>query len=205
MMSTMRKHFGPILFSLCLGAVLCCTSGRADTITFETLPDENFFAGGGQNIAGFYPGLTFGPYVTGLSVSRFGGYSDAAFPPHSGDVVVWSAFDPNIDVAFATPQALVGFWFTSLDLITLSAYYGGSNLLGSVIGYPNTDGFTGTSSYLEFTGTGIASVSITGAASQYVVDDLTFGTTTVVPEPGSLFLLGTAVTAVALLRFRRPR
>ena len=60
MMSTMRKHFGPILFSLCLGAVLCCTSGRADTITFETLPDENFFAGGGQNIAGFYPGQSVG-------------------------------------------------------------------------------------------------------------------------------------------------
>ena len=75
--------------------VVCALSAKADmvSINFEDLPDAYFFSAGGQNIGTFYSGVTFGPYVTGLSVSRFGGYGDAAYPPHSGDVVVWSAFD----------------------------------------------------------------------------------------------------------------
>ena len=81
-------------------------------ITFEDPPDANFFSTGGQSIGNFYSGLTFGPAVTGSSVSRFGDYDNAGFPPHSGDVVIWDATDPTITISFALP---IIFW----DLVHL--------------------------------------------------------------------------------------
>ena len=170
---------------------------NAGVIDFEDLPDAYFFSSGGENIGSYYSGVTFGPYVTGLSVTRFGGYDDAAYPPHSGDVVVWSAFDDPMTLVFDSPQSVVSFWFTSLNPITMTAYDSGTNSLGSVTGDANTDGTTGTSGFLEFDGTGIASVAISSAASQYVMDDLRFATTeTTVPEPGSVVLIGTALCLV---------
>ena len=60
-------------------------------LTFADLPDTYFFSSGGKNIGAYYPGMTFGPNVTALSVSRFGGFNSGAFPPHSGDVAIWDA------------------------------------------------------------------------------------------------------------------
>jgi hypothetical protein len=75
----------------------------ANVITFEDLPDAYFFSSGDQNIGDFYSGITFGPDVTVLSTSRFGGYDSSGFPPHSGDVVIWDAVDPTITIDFASP------------------------------------------------------------------------------------------------------
>lgn len=186
---------------------------RADIVSldFENLPDAYFFSAGGQNIGSYYSGVTFGPYVTGLSVSRFGGYSDTAYPPHSGDVVVWSAYDDTMTLDFSGLETEVSFWYTSQNPITLAAYDSGNNLLGSVLGTANTDGTTGFSSYLEFDGAGIESASITSAAGQYVIDDLSFGpnTPSTVPESNSTLLLA-AMTFGMLgvawkLSRRRPR
>ena len=100
-------------------------------------------------------------------------------------------------LAFDSPQSVVNFWFTSLNPITMTAFDSGTNSLGSVTGGANTDGTTGTSSFLEFDGTGIASVAISSAASQYVVDDLKFGKTeATVPEADSVVLFGTMLCGV---------
>ena len=190
-----------LLHLSCFLALYAIGNGKLNAGTvfldFENLPDAYFFSSGGQNIGNYYSGVTFGPYVTGLSVSRFGGYSDAAYPPHSGDVVVWSAFDDPMTLVFDSPQSSVSFWFTSLNPITMTAYDSGTNSLGSVTGDANTDGTAGTSSFLEFDGTGIASVAVSSAAGQYVMDDLTFANNgTAVPEPGSGVLIGTALCVV---------
>jgi hypothetical protein len=146
--------------------------------------------------------VTFGPYVTGLSVSRFGGYDDSGFPPESGDVVVWSAFDDPMTLSFSSDETLVSFWYTSLNPITLTAYDDSSNFLGSIMGLANTDGTAGTPSLLEFDGTGIGSVAISSAAGQYVMDDLTFsGTTNGIPEPSSAVLV--AATLGLSVAFRK--
>src|ERR1019366_726959 len=121
-------------------------SAYAGVITFEDLPDAYFFNSGDQNIGNYYPGITFGPDVTGLSVSRFGGYDDSGFPPHSGDVVIWDASDPTITIDFASAIPFLGIWYTSYDPLTLEAFGASSNLLGTVVGNPNTDGTTGTTS-----------------------------------------------------------
>jgi|GEM_PF-1285164 len=171
------------------------------TLTFEDLPDVNLFSSGGQNIGDFYPGITFGPDITGLSVSRFGGYDDSGFPPHSGDVVIWDPSDSTINISFDSAIQSFGIWYTTFDPLTLQAFDSGSNLLGTVIGNPNTDGSTGTSSLLSFSGTGITSVTLTSTPGFFVLDDLTADTgTSTVPEPSSLAL---SVTAIALLLGRK--
>ncbi|MEX2262540.1 MAG: PEP-CTERM sorting domain-containing protein [Bryobacteraceae bacterium] len=187
------------LFTL-LSLALISAPAFSVTVSFEDLPSENFFNDTGANVASFYAGLTFGPGVTGLSVTRFGGYSDAAFPPHSGDVVVWSAFDFDTTIAFATPQAVVGLWYTSFDFLTLTAYDIGNSPLGSVVGNPNTDGFVGVSNFLSVSFPGISSVVISGLPSAFVFDDLTFSTTAAVPEPSSAILFGTAIAVLVLRR-----
>jgi len=172
-------------------------------LNFEDLPDTYFFSAGGQNIGSFYPGVTFGPYVTGLSVSRFGGYDDGGFPPHSGDVVIWSAFDDPMTLTFSFDETEVSFWYTSLNPITITGYDSSDDLIGSVMGDANTDGTTGISSFLEFDGVGIASVAVSSAAGQYVIDDLTFSNeTTSTPEPIPVFLVPTGLVLLLSLRRR---
>jgi hypothetical protein len=200
-------------YKLILGAavLLCCvTASYADMVVlnFEDLPDANLFSSGGQNIGGLYSGVTFGPYVTGLSVSRFGGYDNAAYPTHSGDVAVWSVFDNDTTLVFSVPQDSVSFWYTSLDPITLTAFDFGSGNLGSIVGAANTDGTTGTSSLLSITGSGIASVTISSSAGQYVFDDLEFGTDAgmpPVPEPSTLVLSITMLTVCGIFSRRRKQ
>lgn len=144
--------------------------------TFEDLPDAYFYSSGDQNIGSYYAGITFGPNVTGLSVSRFGGYDDSGFPPHSGDVVIWDATDATINISFDSPLESFGIWYTSYDPLTLDAYDSGSNLLGEVVGDSNTDGTTGTSSFLSLSALGIQDVTLTSTPGFFVLDDMTIGT-----------------------------
>ena len=153
-----------------------------------------------MNVGSFYLGLTFGPDVTGLSVTRFGGYNDAGFPPHSGDVVVWSAFDFDTTITFAVPLVSVGIWYTSFDFLTLTAYDATNSLLGSVVGDPNTDGFFGVSQFLGISAPGISSVVISGIPGFFVFDDLTYEP---VPEPASVVLVGSGLALLLLVRRRR--
>jgi hypothetical protein len=144
-------------------------TANAGVVTFEDLPGVYFFGGGGQNIGNFYPGITFGPNVTGLSGSRFGGYASDAFPPHSGDVVIWDATDPTITITFASALTSFGIWYTSFDPLTLEAFDASSNFLGAVVGNPNTDGTTGTTSFLSFANPGVAWVDLTGSAGLFTL------------------------------------
>jgi hypothetical protein len=194
-----RNYTGcAVLLSIFSGGLMA----NCGVLDFEDLPDTYFFSSGGQNIGNFYPDVTLGPYVTGLSESRFGGYDDAAFPPHSGDVVVWSPFDDPMTLAFSSPETVVGFWYTSLNPITLTVYDASNNLLGSMTRPANTDGTTGISTYLEFDGANIALVTISSGAGQYVLDDLSVGGVgTSVPEPGT-GLLSLAAGGILALRLR---
>jgi hypothetical protein len=184
-------RYSPFRFVLVL-FVLGLTSAYAGVVTFEDLPDAYFFNGDGQNIGNFYAGVTFGPNVTGLSVSRFGGYASDAFPPHSGDVVIWDATDPTITISFDTPVTWFGVWYTSFDPLTLEAFDASNNLLGTVLGGPNTDGTTGATSFLVFSDSGIASVNLTSSPGLFTLDDVT----TTVPEPSTFVLLATAFIGV---------
>jgi hypothetical protein len=193
-----------------LYALLLVTGTTASTvINFEDLPDAYFYSSGDENIGTYYSGITFGPDVTALSVSRFGGYDSSGFPPHSGDVAIWDATDATINISFASPITSFGIWYTTFDPLTLAAFDGSSDLLGTVIGDPNTDGTTGTSSFLSFSGTGIEDVTLTSTPGFFVLDDLTIGAgTSAVPEPRSFAVNSISLAvfgAMSLMRSRRRR
>jgi hypothetical protein len=185
----------------------CVTHPAAASVlyTFEDLPDTYFYSSGGQNIGNFYPGIMLGPDVTGLSVSRFGGYDDSGFPPHSGDVVIWDATDATINISFFPGLQSFGIWYTSFDPLTLEAFDSANNLLGTAIGDPNTDGTTGTSSFLSFSEPGIQSVTLTSTPGFFVLDDMTIDTgTAATPEPRSVGLLAAGLL-IMCSRFRREK
>lgn len=178
--------------------VLLLTSvspGIADVIDFEALPSANMFSGGGQNIGSLYPGVTFGPNVTGLDLT-----GSAAFPPHSGSVAVWDPFDLTVTISFADPQTNVGFWYTSFDLLTFSAFDSANTLLTSAIAAANTDGTTGSSDFISLSAPNISSVTLEGSPGGYVFDDLTLtsGQASPVPEPSSVVLLSAPLVILCL-------
>jgi hypothetical protein len=179
---------------------------HADVITFEDLPDANMFLGGGQNVGTFYPGVDFGPDVTGFNFNDF--VNPAAFPAHSGNIVVWSATSNTTNIGFSKALTSVGIYYTSIDNLTLEAFDGHGKSLGSILGSPNTDGFVGTSNPLFLNNlSDIESITLTGVAQDFVFDDLTFtpqsGPPSGVPEPSSLFLLSTGVLALAAFARRK--
>ncbi len=143
-------------------------------VSFSDLPDANFFSGGGQNIGGHYPAFTLGPNVTGLSVSRFRGYNNSAYPPQSGDVAIWDPADPTIAVTFAAAVQTFSIWYTSFDPLTLRAYDQNNNLLGTVAGLPNSDGTVGTPSQISFSNPAIRTVRISGSPGQFTLSLLSY-------------------------------
>lgn len=197
-------HLNSFLITAIVTLGISSLSRAATIYTFEDLPDAYFFSSGNQNIGAFYSGITFGPDVTGLSVSRFGGYDDSGFPPHSGDVVIWDASDATIDISFDSPLDSFGIWYSTFDPLTLQAFDSGNNLLGTAIGEPNTDGTTGTSSFLTLSDAGIQSVMLTSTPGFFVLDDLAIVTgTNSVPEPASLTVLSLGLSLLWLTARRR--
>jgi hypothetical protein len=178
-------------------------TGTAGVITFEDLPQDYMYWGGGQNIGSYYTGVTFGPNVTGLDLT-----GSTAYPPHSGSIAVWDPVDLTVTISFDTPQAVVGVWYTSFDLLDFAAYDSGNNLLSSVVAPANTDGTTGNSDFVSLTVPNIASVTLMGPAGGYIFDDVTFSeNANATPEPASIVLLLSLATLLlagymALRQFR---
>ncbi len=194
----------PVLLAAALFAPL--KAATVSILDFEDLPEAYFFSSGGQNIGSYYSGIDFGANVTGLSVSRFGGYDSAAFPPHSGDVDVWDPVDLVMTITFESPLQSVGFWYTSYDPLTLRAYDSGDNLLGLAVGGPNTDGTTGTSSFISIQARDIRLVAISSSPGLYVLDDLTIDTgTSGVPEPSAAELMLIGIGYLVIVRKRRDQ
>lgn len=195
--------FGGLLIALTASSV------RATTIiTFEDLPDAYFYSAGDQNIGTYYAGITFGPNVTGLSVSRFGGYDNSGFPPESGDVVIWDATDATITISFASPLDSFGIWYTTYDPLTLQTFDSSSNLLDTAVGTPNTDGTTGTTSFLSLSDAGISSVTLTSTPGYFTLDDMTIDPAPgAIPEPSSwpLLALGLLILYCVDYRKRHPQ
>ena len=175
------------------------SSAYADVIDFESLPDVYMFTGGGQNIGSYYSGVDFEPNVTGLDLT-----GSTAFLPHSGSIAVWDPVDLTATIYFFDPESMVGVWYTSLDLLTLTAFDGSNNNLGSNVGAANTDGTTGSSDFLAITAPDIAYVTLVGPPGGYVFDDVTFtpqGTSST-PEPSSIVLVGICASVFLLGRRR---
>jgi hypothetical protein len=163
---------------------------QAGTIDFESLPD-------GTLVTTQYPGLIFTNAIAltaGISLNEF------EFPPRSGTTVI-SDFGGSLSIAFRTPIASFGGYFTYLVPLTLLALDAGGNPVASASSAFGTNlaclagapcsGYPGSSPNewikVGFTG-GIARIIITGnlEGESFALDDAIY--TSTVPEPANTFL-----------------
>lgn len=140
-------------------------------LDFENLPDEYLALGLGQNLADYYPGVTFGPEVTVLDRNRLG-YQDLYFPPHSGDAVVWPG--TNLDYIRADFTDFVcdhvQLWYTCYNPIYLEAYDASDQSIATATGPLNPS----TNNLLSVTADNIAYVIIHDDGSTLTIDDFAF-------------------------------
>lgn len=179
-----------------------------------TIDLESF--GDGELLTNQIPNLTFANtavITAGLSLNELD------FPPHSGSNVAYDA-GGAMSIAFASPLAAFGGYFTYVVPVTIEAFSPAHVSLGQITSafgsnvVSTGDAGSAPNEFLQlaFAG-GIASVTITGdfLGNSFVLDDLlltaldtTPPPSQPVPEPGTLALLAAGLAAVTT-RSRRQR
>jgi hypothetical protein len=199
-MSRLRFRLGVIL--LALVAIQSRAWAAPITIDFDNL--QEFDA-----VTNQFAGLTF---ANATVLAAGSSLNDLEFPPHSGANVILDDAGP-ISIAFAAPIFSLSGFFTYLSPLTITAFDGTDNLLGSVtstfltnLALSGNPGSTSNELLALAFQTGISRVSIAADPSggSFVLDDLTFDhapAPSSVPEPGTLSLMG---LGVAML-FRKAR
>jgi hypothetical protein len=152
------------------------------------------------------PGVTFTNGTVLQSGAVGGSLNEIDFPPVSGTGVVFDGGGP-VRIDFAAPIDLFSGYFTYVAPLSIQAFDAGNGLLGTVsassannLGAPNE--------LLSFALAGISSVIITGdpLGGSFTLDDVSYQTqatdVTVVPEPGTVLLLGTGLAVLARKRQR---
>ena len=207
-------------------AILVCSIGLISTkpsiaaasvlIDFESLTDlepvTNQFSS---------QGVLFSNTTALVSGLLGGTLNEINFPPHSGDVVITHNFS-EVDASLALPMVLtfnlgpvssVSGFFTYTDAgaqdpangtkLSVSAFNPSGDLLGTT--FSSVSSNLGNQEFLQLTGFGpIGHVEIAGGVNgTFTMDDLQFDTASVsvVPEPASLWMLGTGL--MTLIGFRR--
>ncbi|MBC8368060.1 hypothetical protein H8E52_11665 [bacterium] len=161
------------LYAILALALLSVSAASAlEVIDFEGIPQDYWYFGGAVNLGSYYSGVTFGP-TTYILETQIYGYNDASYPPHSPVSVAVSISDPNIRADFTTGTVShVGVWYTSGagTGLYLEGYDAGNNLVASTWGADNT----GTNSFLEINGAGIAYAIIHDSGDFFTIDDFEY-------------------------------
>lgn len=188
---------------LCLAAAAPAHAGLI-TYNFDGIDD-------GTSLTNQYAGLQF----TNATVLRAGiGLNEFAFPPFSGDGVV---FDDGgaIGITFDAPVQAVTGRFTYGGTLTILAYDSADQLIAAATSQWNSNVADGTGDIGSMTNELLGLTSAGGLISRIVIgttlgsgslvlDDLAVTTAAVdVPEPGTLLLV--ALGLPALLWSGRPR
>jgi hypothetical protein len=171
------------------------------TIDFESLSDSDI-------VTNQFAGLAFSNTIAltaGISLNEF------EFPPQSGSTVVSDNGGP-ITIDFATLQGKVDGFFTYTTQLTLTAFDGSNTNVSSVTSAfgsnPALSGDVGSAPNEHLSvafAAGIDHITITGdpSGASFTLDDLTFTpTSTAVPEPATLLLLGSGLAALVGCRVR---
>jgi PEP-CTERM motif len=209
-----------------LGFLLVFSAGAtagATTINFEQYAD-------GTQIIHQYTGVTFSNALELTDKPITGTLNSVVFPPHAGigvitdqspvgtpDPLFGKPTDPNaiLGILFSSPQTGASFYYAAQSNLTVSIY-NSSNVLIDQLTAPGGLTFPGgkpTGKSVLFSVSGLPAFSNilvsdkSGIQEGFVLDDLTFGTTTpppsVVPEPGSWMLLGSGLVMMAEMVRRR--
>ena len=195
-----------ILRCVCLAvfiiAALSAQSAFASIITidFEGLPDSTDVSTTYQSL-----GVTFS---NALAITAGISLDESEFPPHSGQNVVLDNGGP-ITLSFSVPVSSVYGYFTYASSLALNAFDATSTEVASATSLFSENFTSSGNPPNELVGvsfaTGFDSVTITGdpAGGSFVMDDLTFDTSTSgtgspTPEPSTWSLIVVGVGAAAL-------
>lgn len=197
------------------------SANSTDLLTFSGLQNGqlvgNFYNGGGLSSTPNY-GVTFSSNFYGL-LSVFQGGSGNFYPGYSNF--------PAIFISGATGSPVVGsmnvasgfsaginFFYTAAFQETVTVWSGANGtgtMLATIILAAN-DGNCTTVSYCNWTNVGLSfsgtanSVTLSGPANGIGISDITLGkSTTAIPEPSSIYLLGTGIFGFCAQGLRRLR
>jgi hypothetical protein len=178
-------------------AVLASSAAAQSVLTFDDVPSTSC---NNSALLGLYGGVDF--------QGRWTCYTDVQppFNPRSGTARVFASDgarnSPTSQFAFTSRQ-FSGAWFSGeVGTNVFFQLFSGATLL-------HTSGALGVSATPTFLssgfGTAVDRVRVVGSDLLWVMDDVTFGSTTVVPEPSTYLLLATGVAGIAVIRRRKSR
>lgn len=210
-------------FALLLLVLLSASFASANSVVllnFNYLQDGqqvgNFYNGGSGNAGVPNFGVTFSSNFYGL-LSEFRGGSGAYSPDPTGTPVIFIngtmgttvTGSMNVTSGFSSG---INFFYTAAFQETAKIWSGANGtgtLLATITLAPN-DGNCTTVGYCNWTDVGATfsgtagSVTFTGPANGIGLSDITLGqSTTAVPEPSSIYLLGTGLACFCVLGIRR--
>lgn len=171
-----------LLFSLCAPALAGVAHGT--TIHFEQYPNAT-------QITDQYAS-------DGVTFANAEELVNPFFPTHSGMGVVTNAPNPTMTVSFAVPQSTVSGYYSSPFSFDMKAYNAAGQMLDTVGLGADVNAGAGASDLFTIGGTDISSIEFNVPVAGYMtLDDLSFQSSSAVPEPSSIFLLGSGLLAAA--------
>lgn len=177
------------LLAVLCAVLLCGAFAFAGTVNFEGYSC-------GQDVDSLYPGVTF-QNAQFLYLSQ--GCLSSSFPPHSGDGVGFDAGSPIV-ATFGSAASNVSVFFTTNDNFFLEAFNSNGNLLATY-SFAGCN-FVGCGSGIppnqlaSVSGSNIAYVEMfsSDGPDSFTIDDFSWTNGSGgVPEPASLFLLGSGL------------
>jgi len=214
MVRSVPKIIALLIATLCLGA----SAFANNTVFIDFQGIQNM-----QPVGTFYMadyGVSFSSNFLGLTSVFNGGAGDfGATPlgtpaifinaptgsPATGVMNVGPGFSSGLNFYFTA-----GFTSAQTETVTIWSGANGSGTVLATITLANNNGSCGSLAYCNWTDIGATfsgtahSVTFSGPANELGVTDITLGSSvTAIPEPSSIYLLGTGLVGVSVGRIRR--
>ncbi len=211
-----------IIACLILSLLILCSSSMAHATPVEFLnfnylqnlqPVGDFYNGGSTKAPNF--GVSFSSNFYGAKSTQQGGSGNfSPDPTHSPAIFINGATGSSVMGSMNVTNGFssgINFFYTAAFQETVTVWSGANGtgmILATITLSPNDGSCNG--SYCNWTNVGLSfsgtaqSVTFTGAANGIGISDITLGqSTTAIPEPSSIYLLGTGLASMSAFWLRR--